>query len=174
MSDLPFTHKVRIAELSPSGTTVRLTASADERTALARHVGVREVSDLQLEATLVPRRDGAVVTGRLKATVRVTSVVSLEDFDDQVDETFEVEFAPPDEVAALEAAQEEDAEGEALRDPPDALVDGAVDLGALATEFLALGLDPYPRRPGEVFEPHQEGPADDSPFAALAQLKGKS
>ncbi|QTL02622.1 DUF177 domain-containing protein [Aquabacter sp. L1I39] len=174
MPEIPLTHKVRIAELSPSGTTVRVVPTAEERAALARHVGVLDLLDLQLEATLVPRRDGALVTGRLKATVRVTSVVSLEPFDDQVDETFEVEFAPPEEVAAFEAAEEEDADGEALRDPPDALVDGAVDLGALATEFLSLGLDPYPRRPGEVFETHQEGPADESPFAALAKLKGKS
>ena len=28
------------------------------------------------------------------------------------------------------------------------LIDGKVDLGALATEFLILGLDPYPRKPG--------------------------
>ena len=27
-----------------------------------------------------------------------------------------------------------------------------VDLGAVATEFLLLGIDPYPRKPGAVFE----------------------
>ncbi len=174
MSDQPLTHKVRIAELSPTGTTVRLVPNAQERAALARYVDVLDVSDFTLEANIVPRREGAVVTGRLRATVRVTSVVSLEPFDDTVDEAFEVEFAPPEEVAALEAAQEEDPEAEVLRDPPDALVDGAVDIGALAAEFLSLGLDPYPRRPGEVFETHEEGPAVESPFAALAQLKGKT
>jgi uncharacterized metal-binding protein YceD (DUF177 family) len=174
MPDLPYTHKVRVVDLSPSGTTVRLAPDAEQCAALARYVGVLDVSDLLLEATLVPRRDGAVVTGRLKATVRVMSVVSLEPFDDQVDETFEVEFAPPEEVAAFEAAEEEEAEGAVVREPPDSLVDGAVDLGVLATEFLSLGIDPYPRRPGEVFGVHQEGPTDESPFAALAQLKGKS
>lgn len=174
MPDLPFTHKVRVADVPPTGTTVRLAANAEERAALARHVGVLDVAEVRLEATIVPRRDGAVVTGRLTALVRVTSVVSLEPFDDKVDETFEVEFAPPEEVAALEAAEDADPESETLRDPPDALVDGCVDLGVLATEFLSLGLDPYPRRPGEVFEAHQEGPAAESPFAALAQLKGKS
>ena len=47
-------------------------------------------------------------------------------------------------------------------------MDGIVDLGALATEFLILGLDPYPRKPGAVFEPPRERAADEGPFAALA------
>ena len=38
-------------------------------------------------------------------------------------------------------------------DAPDPIVDGKIDLGALAAEFLALGLDPYPRKPGVAFAP---------------------
>jgi hypothetical protein len=51
------------------------------------------------------------------------------------------------------------------------MVDGVVDLGAIATEFLILGIDPYPRKPGAVFEPPQSGDGEASPFAALAALK---
>ena len=40
----------------------------------------------------------------------------------------------------------------AADDPPEVLHDGAVDLGAVATEFLLLGIDPYPRKPGAVFD----------------------
>ena len=54
------------------------------------------------------------------------------------------------------------------------LVGGVVDLGALATEFLILGLDPYPRKPGAVFEAPQEVKPDPGPFAALAGLKEKN
>jgi hypothetical protein len=46
-----------------------------------------------------------------------------------------------------------------------------VDLGAIASEFLILGIDPYPRKPGVVFEPNLEREAGASPFAALAALK---
>jgi hypothetical protein len=46
-----------------------------------------------------------------------------------------------------------------------------VDLGALATEFLILGLDPYPRKAGAVFQPPARAQPDESPFAALAKLK---
>jgi len=51
------------------------------------------------------------------------------------------------------------------------LIGGAVDLGALATEFLILGLDPYPRQPGAVFRPPADARPDEGPFAALAKLK---
>jgi hypothetical protein len=43
-------------------------------------------------------------------------------------------------------------------------------LGGLATEFLILGLDPYPRKPGAVFEPPQDSKRDQGPFAALGRL----
>jgi hypothetical protein len=45
-----------------------------------------------------------------------------------------------------------------------------VDLGALATEFLLLGLDPYPRKPGAVFEPPRDNRPEPGPFAGLAGL----
>jgi hypothetical protein len=55
---------------------------------------------------------------------------------------------------------------------PEPLVRDTVDLGGIATEFLVLGIDPYPRKPEAAFEPP---PAEDAPaanpFAALAALK---
>ncbi len=52
-------------------------------------------------------------------------------------------------------------------DAPDPLIDGAIDLRAIVSEFLTLGLDLYPRSPGATFqEPAPEG-AKDGPFAAL-------
>ena len=51
------------------------------------------------------------------------------------------------------------------------LTGGVVDLGALATEFLILGLDPYPRKPGAVFQSPEETAAGEGPFSALAALQ---
>jgi hypothetical protein len=54
------------------------------------------------------------------------------------------------------------------------LVDGTVDLGAIASEFLVLGIDPYPRKPGVDFAQPQQGEAAGRPFAALgALMKGR-
>jgi hypothetical protein len=56
-------------------------------------------------------------------------------------------------------------------DPPDELVGDFVDLGSITAEFLALALDPYPRKPGISFESPQAADVRDSPFARLAELR---
>jgi hypothetical protein len=53
------------------------------------------------------------------------------------------------------------------------MVGGRIDLGGVITEFLALALDPYPRKPDVSFQPAIEE-KDPSPFAALAALKKNS
>ena len=71
-------------------------------------------------------------------------------------------------------AEREDGETEMPQenwDNAEPLVDGLIDLGAIATEFLILGLDPYPRKVGAVFQPPQAATPDEGPFAALAALK---
>jgi hypothetical protein len=53
------------------------------------------------------------------------------------------------------------------------LVGGVVDLGAVATEFLTLGIDPYPRKPGAEFAAPPAADNTPKPFAGLAALKNK-
>ena len=55
--------------------------------------------------------------------------------------------------------------------PPEPLVGGSVDLGTLATEFLLLAIDPYPRKEGVKFTPPKLEEGGERPFAALATLK---
>jgi hypothetical protein len=66
---------------------------------------------------------------------------------------------------------EADAPERKLNDDTEPLLDGKVDLGGLATEFLILGLDPYPRKPGAVFQPPADTSVDEGPFAGLNALK---
>jgi hypothetical protein len=61
--------------------------------------------------------------------------------------------------------------GDAGDEPPDEITDGQIDLGALAAEFLMLGLDPYPRKPGADFSFEGDGQDRESPFGALRALK---
>jgi hypothetical protein len=41
----------------------------------------------------------------------------------------------------------------------------------IATEFLLLAIDPYPRKPGAVFQPPVTEDNSAHPFASLAALK---
>ena len=80
-------------------------------------------------------------------------------------------FAPP---AAPTIVEEEGARIEVTPvDAPEPLVGGSIDLGAIASEFLMLAIDPYPRKAGVVFEPPAKDADTDGPFAALAALKKK-
>jgi len=110
---------------------------------------------------------GLHVIGSVSATVGQTCVVTLEPLANEVEERIDLLFEPPH----LDQSAETDAQQHGVKwDEPEPLVGGVVDLGALAIEFLMLGLDPYPRKPGAVFEPPQDAKRDQGPFAALGRL----
>ena len=122
------------------------------------------------------------VHGRMDATVTRICVVSLDPFETEVSEPIDVTFAPEAEARAAEAraAADQEVRGPApIEGPPDPIIEGRIDLGALAAEFLALGLDPYPRKPGVDFA----APADASaprfalrrprPARAAGQVAGR-
>jgi hypothetical protein len=96
-------------------------------------------------------------------------VVTLEPVDNTVSERVDLDFLPASATAHDKTlADTVDDGGEEL---PELLKDGSVDLGALAVEFLLLGLDPYPRKPDVEFIAPQVENAASGPFAALAKLK---
>lgn len=170
MSDLPFSHYVRVADLPPEGRTFRIEPNAPILEALARHADVVQIHALSASLKVVPTSgDGARVTGEVAATVRQVSVVSLQAFDCDVVEEVDVTFLPESAIPDTPPATEEDVDV----DLPDPIVDGRIDLGALVTEFLTLGVDPYPRLAGEVFVAPLDDEASASPFAALRRLKDK-
>ena len=168
----PWSFVVRLDEVGETGRRLDLEASEATRGALAKPAVVDAIERLVATFDLTRRgRDGLRVSGRVGATVRQTCVVTLEPVRNEIDEAVDVEFVPAsdnaddweDEVVLTPSADE--------REP---LLDGTVDLGALATEFLILGVDPYPRKPGAAFEVPQAGrDTAGHPFAALAALRKK-
>jgi uncharacterized metal-binding protein YceD (DUF177 family) len=176
----PFSRPLSVDSVGEGGLRLNLAASPAECAALAELDGLAAIKDLHVDADVARRgRDRLKVAGRVKAVVTQICVVTLEPFDAEVDEAFEVEFAPQAEaeaahdqaMAEIEAAHDKAGALADQPDPPDPIIDGKIDLGALASEFLALGLDPYPRKPGVEFEPVIEDDGRPSPFAALAKLK---
>ena len=115
------------------------------------------------------------LTGRLKADVTQTCVVSLDPVDARIDVPVEIEFWPE---ALLQTLREQRRMpgSVVLLDWPEPIVGGQIDLGPVAYETLATSLDPYPKREGVSFdwsqgEPNQAEEAKSGPFAALAALK---
>jgi Large ribosomal RNA subunit accumulation protein YceD len=168
---LPWHAAVAVADIPEDGLHRDIEAGEAERTAIAALAGLREVSRLAASFDLDHAGGGSVrVTGRIQASVGQTCVVTLEPLTSDIDEAVDVMFSSEPQPAGAESTEDEH-DGTA-EDPPEPIVNGMIDLGGLATEFLMLGLDPYPRKAGVVFEPII-APVDpaDHPFAALEALK---
>ena len=165
----PFSRPIRVDALPREGQVVAIEADAAERAALAALNRLPEIAILTARFEVRPAGRGAVrVTGAVHADLTQVCVVSLDPFPASVDEPIDVRFAPAvEEKAPRRSTDGPDAFAIEDEDEPDSIVDGKIDLGALAAEFLALGLDPYPRKPGVAFEAPPVETASDSPFAGL-------
>jgi hypothetical protein len=172
----PWHAPVAVEEVAETGAHFDLVADADTRAALARLVGLRDLPRLEANFDVTRQgADGLRVTGRVSATVGQSCVVTLEPIASEVEEAIDVAFLPraaADKHATEAGAKEKEVPREVKWNDPEPLIGGVIDLGALATEFLILGLDPYPRKPGAVFRPPADAEPDKGPFAALAKLKG--
>ena len=175
----PWQVPLAIEDVAETGQHFDLLADNDVRAAVARLAGLRDLPRLQANFDVTRHgANGLHVAGRMSATVGQNCVVTLEPLVNEVEEDIDLLFAPPPPSVERKAGDDEDAEDGSERpqrswNGPEPLVGGGVDLGALATEFLILGLDPYPRKPGAVFEAPQDVKPDPGPFAALAGLKEK-
>ncbi len=168
---------IRIEDVPEGGRVVEIEADAPTREAIARTAGLRSVTELAASFDVTRHgRDGLRIAGEVRAIVGQTCVVTLEPIDNPVHEIFDLLFLPPTETK-VRVPKDEDGEGETgfispdADDPPEPLIDGTADLGAIATEFLLLGIDPYPRKSGVIFDAPAAADDGSGPFAALAALK---
>jgi hypothetical protein len=173
MKGQPYTHSISINEIPASGKTFHIEANEEDRRSLADALGILEIAKLtaDVEVRPLPGRSFSV-KGQMAAAVVQTDVVTLDPIPQIVAEEIDLTLAPADAQSAVRS-REPPSEQTAL-DAPDVYRRGRIDLGAIASEYLAMGLDPYPRAEGVKFPGHVEnGAADDSPFAKLKALERK-
>ncbi len=171
----PWSVPVRLSDIAETGRHVTLEADASTRAALAGALGVDSVQRASATFDLSHwGHDGLHVAGRVSATVGQSCVVTLEPVVNEIDEVVDVDFAPEPAAVARPKSEEE---APSSIEGPEPLVGDSIDVGALATEYLILGVDPYPRKAGIAFdapktgEKKAEDAAEGRPFAALAALK---
>ncbi len=178
MSEQPeFSRIIKLSELEEP-VLREVEADAGERAALADRFGINSVD--RLSARLAVRRvaGGPLVrvSGSFEAEVEQPCVVTLKPVHSTIVDDIEIEFGPAE--AEPDGGQEADDEADA----PEPLEGDTIDLGEIVAQFLAVGIDPYPRAAGAVLErtsfgpdSQQEssnsGPESDSPFAVLKGLK---
>ena len=163
--ELPISYPVRVDDIPVSGLDVALAPDDAERVVLAKFFDVPALPRLSAQFNLRRKGHRVTVTGDIVGDVIRICVVSLDEFPMTIQEHVALVF---DETADPDAELPEEE-----HDAPEPLVDGVIDLGAILCEFTALGLDPYPKKPGAVFAFRDEGDRDENPFAALSALKSK-
>ena len=117
----------------------------------------------------------------MHAQIVQSCVTTLEPVPEMVEDEVKVLFSPhvseedmPSNPDDLEDLSED--ELMALLDQPEPLVDGKIDVGEVVSQFLAVAMNPYPRKDGAELpdaalieeEADEERP---NPFAKLAGLK---
>jgi hypothetical protein len=167
MNTPPLQWSAETASASRSPVELSYEANAAELGAIKRYTGVEDVTDFTAQVRISPLSGGRFrVSGTLKASVVQASVVNLEPVPSFIQESFSVEYWPPEAIG--EAGEDIPFEAEL----PEPLDGGRIPAGALLSEIFALALDPYPRNPDDKFDwsPPQAG-AEPHPFARLARLK---
>ena len=170
----PWRYQVVVDQIPDTGLHRDIEADSVACEAMAELAEVREISSAKASFDVTLRKGDRVhVAGRVQALVGQICVVTLDPMESTIDEAIDLEFAPPEQIPQLsdlvDAAEESDEE---IPDPPEPIINGMIDLGRIATDALFLAIDPYPRKPGAVFEPKLEAAdPEDHPFAALKAFK---
>ena len=153
-----------LEDIPETGMHLEIDAPESTRSEIVPLAGVRELPRLSAAFHLSRGGAGVRVTGQVSARVGQTCVVTLEPIENGLEEQVDLMFS----LASTGASQTDTKDGD---EPPEPLVDGKLDLGAIATEFLLLGIDPYPRKAGVEFAPVIADDGSAKPFAALEALK---
>lgn len=160
-----FPRPLLLERIGAAGHDVTVSADATECAALAIRMHLPAIQSLVCRFHLrAAPGDCFVAEGQLRASVTQTCIVSLDDFPAEVAEDFVVHFVPA-------GTENEDPDLDAIDEI--CYAGDVIDIGEAAAEQLALGLDPYPRKPGAALEP-EPGLSPENPFARLAALRRRS
>jgi len=168
-SKSPWSVPVAVDDIPDTGLHVETEPTMEIRTDLAKLAGLRELSRLSATFDLTRRGAGVHVIGCVSGKVGQTCVITLEPIENDIDEPIDLLSAPARDAGGSAKPPADGGGGE--QEPPELLVDGQLDLGAIATEFLLLGIDPYPRKAGAEFNSTATADPGAKPFAALESLK---
>jgi len=163
---------VKLADVPETGLHRELDADVATRAAIAQSAGLAALPRLQASFDLTRRAgNGLHVVGRVLATVSQVCVVTLDPVENQIEEAVDLVFIPGGSAAGGPTVSSRNEELGLDEEAPEPLINETVDLGGIATEFLMLGIDPYPRKPEALFEAPAREEERGHPFAALAALQ---
>jgi len=185
--EIEFSRFVNCGKLASGGKSYTIEANAQERAALEKRLNIDSLEFLTADLAVAPGKGGDIIlSGQLKARITQTCVISLKPVISDINISIERVFS---ESAKHYWGQESEPDEEGnlagsgptadLVDPPEPMENGGIDLGEVASEELAIEIDPFPRLPGVELgdsvgisgklQPEEAR----NPFAVLEKLKKK-
>src|SRR5215510_10514006 len=128
----PWNVPVAVDDIPEAGLHVEAEAPAEVRGQLVKLANLRDLPRLSAIFDLTRRGRGVHVAGEVNARVGQTCVVTLDPLETDLDEPINLLFAPGSAAPQGDETSHNIDEEEA----PEPLIEGKLDLGALATEFL--------------------------------------
>lgn len=163
---------VKLAEVDRKDQLLRVTADEAVRARICKLLDLSSLDRFEATVRLTSWLDGAIVRGEWSADLAQTCGITLEPLPAELSGVFELKVLQKDSPNAPLDDPDAVIDPEA-DDPPDLLETDDVPVGDFLIEHLALELDPFPRKPGVVFE-QPDPPGVISPFAALKDFKPRS
>lgn len=186
-----WSYLVHLDDIVHGAKTIKFAADENQCLDLARRLGVVSVEGAKATITLQKVGGGIVhAIGTVEAQVTQNCVVSLVPIAVAIQDEFEGWFGDKTSTAVSFAKAKSDREAkkghvevEVLEESedPEPIVNGKMDIGELATQYLCLAIDPYPHAPGvsAEFVATPQGKAGEraeirkNPFEALKDWKEK-
>ena len=185
--DPEWSHPFQVNTLENKPLTLEISPDSDEAQRLARRLGIQSLDSLKAKLK-IKRIAGSAsihIDGALTAEITQICVISAEPVRSTVEDTFEAWYGEENAAVSLTKARKEKMleKGHTElplieeKDDPDPVIDGAIDIGELTTQYLSLSITAYPRAEGAMHE--TMAAADDeafsfkNPFAGLKDWKEK-
>ena len=147
---------------------IDITANKSERELLSERCLVLSVNSFTARITIIKSSSHEFeAKGSLKAEVSQICVVTLEMMINQISTQFVQKYSTHDLNISDDLVIGPDDE-----QPPDPIVSDDIDLGELASEYLLLSIDPYPRSIESDDKKYklQTNTKEDGPFSNLKDL----
>lgn len=191
LTEQEWSHFYDVEDLESKPERLTIEASEEELEDVSRRLQIIGIKNASAKLVLKREQGGRVihVSGELTALVIQECVISAEPIETTIVEPVEGWFADKDKTVSFVAAKRDreadksnNLEVELMeeREDPEAVLNGAIDLGELVTQHISLALPPYPHKEGMIFEHgdeniqiNEESPLRKNPFEALKDWKEK-
>ena len=130
----PWRSPVTLAQIPDRGLHRELDADEAQRKAMAEVAGLRDVLSAHASFDVTPKSGGRFhVSGKVRARVGQTCVVTLDPIENEIDEPIDLIFAPPEQVPQMAALVDEAVESDGeTPDPPEPIEGGGKTTAAVA------------------------------------------